>query len=64
MKICWKMQPEERPSFSDVIQTLETLMTRDNPYFEFMGIDENKDCLVPSNNSTPDESDEEDYTMV
>ncbi|KAK3722365.1 hypothetical protein QZH41_013698, partial [Actinostola sp. cb2023] len=55
MTNCWHEHAQDRPSFSDVIQNIEILMTRDNPYVEFTGINENNECyLVPSFNSAPD----------
>ena len=67
MKNCWQEHTQDRPSFSDVIQSLEILMTRDNPYVEFTGINESDDCyLVPSFNSVPEENEEteEEITML
>ncbi|KAL9987774.1 hypothetical protein ACROYT_G002132 [Oculina patagonica] len=35
MSDCWKENPDERPTFEQLILTLETMMTRDSPYFDF-----------------------------
>ena len=40
MRNCWSEHAQDRPSFSDVIKSLEIVMTRDKPYVEFTGIDE------------------------
>ena len=34
---CWKEEPEERPSFEQLILRLETMMTKDAPYFDWNG---------------------------
>lgn len=34
MRKCWKDQPDERPSFSEIRYTLEQLMLEENPYLE------------------------------
>ncbi|XP_078344448.1 uncharacterized protein LOC144630040 [Oculina patagonica] len=41
---CWKEDPEERPSFEQLISTLETMMTVDTPYYDFEKLDETKAC--------------------
>jgi len=52
MASCWHSHAHDRLSFTDVIQSLERLMTRDKPYVEFTGINEDDKCyLVPSFNS-------------
>ena len=37
---CWKEEPDERPSFEQLIPKLETMMTKDNPYFDWDGDNE------------------------
>ena len=32
---CWKADPEERPSFEQLLTRMEEMMTRDAPYFDF-----------------------------
>ncbi|XP_022793930.1 receptor-type tyrosine-protein kinase FLT3-like, partial [Stylophora pistillata] len=32
---CWREDPEERPSFEQLITKLEEMITRDTPYFDF-----------------------------
>lgn len=41
---CWKEDPCERPTFRDVIKTLEEMMTKDTPYYDFDKLDENDAC--------------------
>lgn len=35
MSSCWKENPEERPTFDQLTTTLENMMTKDCPYFDF-----------------------------
>ena len=32
---CWKEEPDERPSFEQLISALETMMEKDTPYFDW-----------------------------
>ena len=43
---CWKEDPEERPSFEQLLTRMEEMMTRDAPYFDF-----NKDYKSDSSDS-------------
>ena len=50
---CWRVDPEERPSFQQLITRMEEMMTRDTPYFDL-----NEDYeSVASNNETTSETD-------
>ena len=40
MSDCWKEVPEERPTFEQLIETLEQMMTKDTPYLDFEKLDE------------------------
>ena len=40
MMDCWKEDPNERPSFSQLIPILEKMMTEDTPYYDFRQLDE------------------------
>ena len=31
---CWRADPEERPSFKQLVTRIEEMMTRDTPYFD------------------------------
>ena len=44
MMDCWKDDPNERPSFSQLIPILEEMMTVDTPYYDFTLLDENQAC--------------------
>ena len=51
---CWKEEPDERPSFEQLIPKLEKMMTKDNPYFDWDGDNESD----ASNSETKPESDQ------
>ena len=44
MMECWKEDPNERPSFSQLIPILEEMMTEDTPYYCFKLLDRNEPC--------------------
>ena len=44
MMDCWKDDPNERPSFSQLILILEEMMTVDTPYYDFTLLDESQAC--------------------
>lgn len=57
MTDCWKATPESRPTFTQIRESLETIMQKDNPYLDLMAVDET--CAyynVPSFNSITEES--------
>lgn len=37
---CWKEEPDERPSFEQLIPKLEKMLKKDNPYFDWDGDNE------------------------
>jgi len=39
---CWKDDPVDRPTFSQLISTLEQMMTADTPYYDFSQVDESE----------------------
>ena len=43
MTDCWKQDPDERPSFQQLVENLEQLMLQEVEYFEFYSLDESKD---------------------
>ena len=43
MTDCWKQNPDERPSFKELVEMLENLMLQDVEYFDFTSLDETKD---------------------
>ena len=44
MMDCWKENPDERPSFQELVLRLEELMLEEVEYFDFNKVDESKDC--------------------
>ena len=42
MTDCWKQNPDERPSFKELVEVLENLMLQDVGYFDFTLLDETK----------------------
>ena len=40
---CWKGDPDERPSFQELLERLERLMLQEVEYFDFNRVDESKD---------------------
>ncbi len=43
MKECWKQEPDERPSFSQLLERMEQLILQEVDYFDFDKLDESKD---------------------
>ena len=43
MTDCWKQNPDERPSFKELVEVLENLMLQDVEYFDFTLLAETKD---------------------
>lgn len=43
MMDCWKENPDERPSFQELVLRLEELMLEEVEYFDFNKVDEFKD---------------------
>ena len=37
---CWKEEPDERPSFEQLIPKLEKMLKKDSPYFDWDGDNE------------------------
>ena len=44
MMDCWKEDPNERPSFVQLVPILEEMMTEDTPYYYFRLLDPNQPC--------------------
>ena len=60
MKDCWKRNPDERPSFPELVERLEQLMLQEVEYLDFNLLDENKDYYqVPVESNTGEIDDEE-----
>ena len=61
MMKCWQEEPADRPTFQDVRETFEAMMSRENPYLDFSVLDESRDYYhVPSFNSASNEDNEAD----
>ena len=57
---CWRVDPEERPSFEQLMTRMEEMMTRDTPYFD-LNEDYESDA---SNTETKPESDQPHAWLV
>lgn len=52
MQDCWQEDPENRPNFTQLRESLETMMQQDNPYLDLTAVDESRTYYnVPSFNS-------------
>ena len=40
MHDCWQDNPENRPTFTQIRETLETIMQKDNPYLDLTAVEE------------------------
>lgn len=57
MQDCWQENPENRPDFTTLRESLETMMQKDNPYLDLTAVDESRAYYnVPSFNSVTEES--------
>ena len=43
MTECWKENPDERPSFQELVERMEQLMLQEVKYLDFNMVDETKD---------------------
>ena len=43
MSDCWKQDPDERPSFQQLLDTMENVILQEVSYFYFSKLDESKD---------------------
>ena len=41
---CWKEDPDERPTFTQLISIMEEMMTTDTPYYDLNKTDESQAC--------------------
>ena len=57
---CWRVDPEERPSFEQLTIRIEEMMTRDTPYFD-LNEDHESDA---SNTETTPETDQPHAWLV
>ena len=57
---CWQEQPSERPTFTEIREDLEVIMSQGEMYVTF-DIDEDSNYFrVPSFNSVPSQHEEDD----
>ena len=59
---CWKHNLDERPTFAQLISTLEKMMTADTPYYDFSNLEETEPCYSETAASTS-ETEELDTKM-
>lgn len=61
MMKCWEGNPEDRPTFSEIREMVETMMISNNPYLDLSSLDESQDCYnTPSFNSVDNNDDDVD----
>ena len=48
---CWRVDPEERPSFEQLTIRIEEMMTRDTPYFD---LNEDHESDASNTETTPE----------
>ena len=64
MQDCWQDNPENRPTFTQIRESLETIMQKNNPYLDLTAVDESQaeynvqsfDCMEEE--SSDDETDD------
>ena len=44
MMDCWKDNPDDRPTFTQLLSIMEEMMTLDTPYFDLSKTDESESC--------------------
>ena len=60
MHDCWQDNPENRPTFTQIRETLENIMQRDNPYLDLTAVEESHvEYNVPCFDSMAEESDDD-----
>lgn len=63
MKDCWKQDPDERPSFQQLLERLEQLMLQEVDYFQFDKLDESKDYYAVQYSKSEETGGSEDTFM-
>ena len=51
MSQCWSENPADRPTFTQIRERLETMMTQDNPYEDLNDLEESGDEFVCCQNN-------------
>ena len=57
---CWKQDQGERPSFQELVKSLEELMLQEVEYFDFDKVDESRDYYNVQESKTEDDDDDGD----
>ena len=60
MQDCWQNNPENRPTFTQIRESLETIMQKENPCLDLTAVDESHaEYNVQSCDSMAEESDDD-----
>ena len=60
MQDCWQNNPENRPTFTQIRESLETIMQKENPYLDLTAVDESHaEYNVQFSDSTAEESEDD-----
>ena len=60
MHDCWQDNPENRPTFTQIRETLETIMQKDNPYLDLTAVEQSHvEYNVRCFDSVAEESDDD-----
>ena len=61
---CWQGDPRRRPTFEQIMASLEVMMTSDTPYFDFNQMDESHSYynIASSFSCTNEVKDEQEQT--
>ena len=61
MQDCWQNDPENRPTFTQIREILETIMQKNNPYLDLTAVDESQaEYNVQSFDSMEEESSDDE----
>ena len=65
MQDCWQDNPENRPTFTQIRESLETIMQKNNPYLDLTAVDESQaEYNVQSSDSMEESGDDENDDNV
>ena len=60
MTDCWKKDPDERPSFEELVERVEQMLLKEVEYFDLSKMDESKDYYRVQESKTAELIDEAD----
>ena len=62
---CWQGDPRRRTTFDQIVASLEVMMTRDTPYFDFNQLNESHSYynIASSHSCTTEMRDEQEETV-